>query len=221
MADLLLEQHYYDALLTGLQRGYRLSGQEMVGVPDDVDAALQKAARRQATQLEKMVVDAPEDREKVATLLDEWLQGDELSLADLDESLIPIFGAARALTIARTETGWSMNMGNSAALRGNGWNKVTWVAAFDACETCQALNGTTMTIDEYEEQALQHPNCACTAVPAEDDEGDDADVAAAREETDLDPAETGEGDFNRAPPDVPADDELADVTMRGTPPDVE
>lgn len=202
MADLLLEQLYYDSLVAGMGRGYRLSGQEMGELDPAVDKALQKAARRQADQLQKMVVDSPEDRQKVAAALDEWLAGDELDMRDLRASLQPIFGASRALTVARTETGWAMNMGNTAALKANGWTKVEWVAAFDACETCAALHGEVMTIEEYEEQALQHPNCSCSCKPAPDDEDADADVDAAREETDLEPGETGAGDFERAPPDV-------------------
>lgn len=203
MPDLLLEQHYYDAALAGLHRGNLLSNAEGETVTPEVDKALQKYARRQADQLSKMVVDAPEDREKVAELLDEWLNsGDELDLGDLRAALEPTFGAARALTIARTETGWAMNMGNAAALKANGWTKVMWVAAFDACDTCADLNGEVMDIDEYNDQALQHPNCACTAVPADDEDEDDADVTAAREETDLDPGETGAGEFDREAPDV-------------------
>ena len=203
MADTVLEQHYYDALLAGVHRGERLSGGKPGALDPDIDKALLKAARVQAEQLNRMVVSSPEDREKVADLLEDWLSGEgDLNLNDLRSSLNPVFGASRALTIARTETGWAMNMGNTAALKANGWEKIRWIAAFDACETCTALDGTVMLIEEYEEQALQHPNCSCTAIPAMDDEADDADVDAARGETDLDPGETGEGDFSRAPPDV-------------------
>lgn len=158
MPDLLLEQNYYDALLSGFRYGSAASGQSLTDLPPDVDKALVKAARKMTLQAEDMVFNKPGDREEMVSLVNEWLNGEVLDMNELRASLRPLFGEARALRIARTESARTMNLGNAAALRSHGWGKVMWLASAGACDACEEMNGTVMSIDEYEDEAILHPN---------------------------------------------------------------
>lgn len=192
MPDLLLEQNYYDALLSGSRFGNESIGASLT---PEAERAMEKAARKMAAQAEEMIFQRPEDKEKMVEAVTEWLNGDMLDMNELRAQLRPMFGEARALRIARTETARTMNLGNSAVLRSNGWTKIIWMASAGACEACEEMNGTVMTIDDYEEKAILHPNCACTSQPVDDDTPETADFEEAAEAVDGDAEEMGIGDF--------------------------
>ena len=116
------------------------------------------------------------------------------SLNDLTGKLKETFSgpkaAARATTIARTETIRAANEGSRAVYKSAGVNKMTWVASTDACPYCQGLDGTTVSVDEpflkttdhFEPEGSArplnlkygdipsppvHPGCRCTIIPEE------------------------------------------------------
>ena len=187
MADLLYEQLYYDSYLAGAENGYRLAGVEPPPLTEDAEQSLRKQARRQAAQLESMVLASPEARERIASYVSEWLgQEGPLSLADLRAALSPEFGAARSLVIARTEVRASFEAANTAAIRAAGFDWMEWSAALDACDLCASLDGKVMSVDDYEEMSADtHPNCSCVGLPSDAPEGTEYAVESPFEETDL------------------------------------
>lgn len=197
--DLLWEQMYYDAARQGIDRGYQMSGVAPPDdLPEDVDESLKAFARRQARQLQRIAVDDPDQRAAVAELLDEWLaSGEDLSLTDLRDGLRVHFGSMRALRIARTESAWAMNTGAASAARSAGFEHVTWNAALDACPGCTELHGKLMTMDEYLENSVLHPNCRCSFLAADSPDKEDANLDEAAEALGQPEDEIGEGDLDR------------------------
>lgn len=162
MADLIFEQIYYDAFLSGQRRGAELAGTELPDpLPPDVEQSLRKQARRQAAQLEEMVIDSPESRSRVAEMVNEWMAADgPVSLTDLARALEPEFGLTRALTIARTETAQAYEAANAAQIQAAGFPAIEWSAALDACPLCLELDGKIMSPEDYQTyRADAHPNC--------------------------------------------------------------
>lgn len=176
-ADLLLEQLYYDAMREGMDFADKMSGElPLDELPEDVEQSLRRTARLQAQQLQDMAINSPEARTKVAQLVNEWMamEGATRSVGDLQELLFPEFGAMRALRIARTETATMMNSSIAAKLGSNGWEKVRWMAALDACDECLELDGQIMDVGDFMDNPVQHPNCRCYPEAYEgDEEGDD------------------------------------------------
>jgi hypothetical protein len=183
VADPTLVDRYTRILRAGFDRA--TSGDEPIS--DELDAAalgsLLGSADRLAEQMDHSILDAPWLRDDITQIVHEWIEqpGDVLDLTDLRAALDPLFGASRALMIARTETAGAYNGALAAGLRAHGWSSVVWVAAPDACEDCAELDGTTMTLGEYEAQSTLHPNCSCTAEPytgEDEDEGDEEEESA-------------------------------------------
>jgi hypothetical protein len=198
-ADLLLEQYYYDAIREGMDFADEMSGEvPMAELPEDVEQSLRRTARLQAKQLQDMTISSPEARSKVAELVNEWMAmaGDTRKVSDLQELLFPEFGAMRALRIARTETANLMNSSIAAKLGSNGWDKIRWMAALDACDECLELDGEIMDISDFMDNPVQHPNCRCYPEAYEGDE------------------EAGEGDPDGLESDVGSDleDDFGDDT---------
>jgi hypothetical protein len=176
MADPELVEYYTRALRGGFSRafGNRIGDAHETAMLE----SLLSSADRLAEQLEHSILDAPWLRAETLKLVDEWINqpGDVLNLADLRDALTPMFGVPRAMLIARTETANTFNGAFAAGLRAHGWRRIRWIAASDACEECAALDGEEMSIEEYEANATQHPNCSCSCEPAgEDEETDDID----------------------------------------------
>ncbi len=182
MADRQLVGQYENIL----RAGYRRAAGEPLH--EELEAAgeesLLSSAERLAAQLEDSVLDAPWLRPDITGIVDDWLSSattdGEINLNDLRGALDPLFGPSRSLMIARTEAGGAYNGAMAAGLRAHGWGHVEWLAAPDACDECTALDGQVMTIAEYENEPLQHPNCSCTCEPWEA-EGEDVGTAAEEE----------------------------------------
>lgn len=173
MADPELTQQYTDILRAGFLSAAGAS------VHPDLDASAEASvvgsAEMLAEQLEASVLDAPWMRSQILDVVGEWLQqAGELNLNDLRESLEPVFGPSRALTIARSETAGAFNGAMAAGLRAHGWGHVVWIAAPDACDECQDMDGTVMSISDYEANSTVHPNCSCTAEPYDEEDGGEA-----------------------------------------------
>jgi hypothetical protein len=159
----------YDKILTA---GYEI-GVGPSPDPEDLAAldSLRESSARLAAQLQDSILYAPWARQDIQSLVNEWMQGgEELSLTDLRAMLEPIVGEGRALLIARSETGQVFNASFAAGMRSAGYNYVRWIAAPNACSICLGLDGTVMTIAEYEADPAAHPNCSCTSEPADDEE---------------------------------------------------
>jgi hypothetical protein len=170
MADPELVEYYTRALRGGFTRAF---GSRVGAAHEEAMlGSLLGSAERLAEQLDHSILDAPWLRAEAMKIVDEWIHqpGEELSLSDLRTSLEPMFSPSRAMTIARTETANVYNGAFAAGLRAHGWTHVTWIAAGDACEECAALDGETMSLSEYEQNATMHPNCSCSCEPAGGDE---------------------------------------------------
>lgn len=79
------------------------------------------------------------------------------------------FGSARATTIARTETAMAYAHSSVAGWRDSG--RVEKVIIFDGADTdgpCMEANGSIWTLEEYENNPIEHPNCVRSAAPALD-----------------------------------------------------
>lgn len=168
MADAELTARYRDILTAG----FRASAGAPISdsLESAAEASILSSAERLAEQLENSILDAPWMRSEIQSVIGDWMTGDSLNMADLRDALEPVFGPARALMIARTETAQVWNGANAAGLRAHGWESVVWVASSDACDECAAADGEIMSIGEYEADPTLHPNCSCTAVPYQEEE---------------------------------------------------
>jgi hypothetical protein len=170
MPDPQLVEYYTRSLRAGFNRAFG----NRIGEAHEAEmlGSLLNTADRMADQLEHSILDAPWLRDEVGQLVTTWIEqpGDELDFGELRDSLSAVFGPSRALTIARSEVGQTFNGAYAAGLRAHGWRKVTWIAGDDACEECLSLDGTDMSIEEYEASSTVHPNCSCSAEPSGEDE---------------------------------------------------
>jgi len=114
-----------------------------------------------------------ETRRRVAGYVDQAAQ-EGLSPAGLakliEQDASGAFGKARALVIARTETGTAYNLASLEGYRAS--ERVEHVQIFDADECGwtehddpDLADGTVRTLDEAEECPLSHPNCVRAWAP--------------------------------------------------------
>lgn len=114
-----------------------------------------------------------ETRRRVAGYVDQATQegmspGGLASLIQDDRS--GAFGKARAIVIARTETGTAYNLASLEGYRASG--RVEYVQIFDGDECGwtehddpDLADGSIRTLDEAEEHPLSHPNCVRAWAP--------------------------------------------------------
>lgn len=74
------------------------------------------------------------------------------------------FDGAYADLLARTETAMAMNQGAVATFRESGFTHVQ-VLDGDGCDACHDINGEIWTLDEAEENDIEHPNCLRSFTP--------------------------------------------------------
>ena len=72
--------------------------------------------------------------------------------------------AKRARTIARTEVRWAQNQTTALRYRSSGVNEVI-IRDGDEDDGCRAVDGTRQTIEWYEANPTEHPNCTRGATP--------------------------------------------------------
>ena len=72
--------------------------------------------------------------------------------------------AKRARTIARTEVRWAQNQTTALRYKASGVSMVV-IRDGDEDEGCRAVDGTTQTIEWYEANPTEHPNCTRGATP--------------------------------------------------------
>jgi hypothetical protein len=70
----------------------------------------------------------------------------------------------RARTIARTEVRWAQNQTTALRYRASGVSEVI-IRDGDEDEGCRAVDGTRQTIEWYEANPTEHPNCTRGATP--------------------------------------------------------
>jgi PAS domain-containing protein len=80
-----------------------------------------------------------------------------------------VFSESRAEMIARTETAIAENRGHAAAFREEGVELV-YIYDGDYDEECQAANGEVWTLEEFEANPIEHPNCLRDARPLTESE---------------------------------------------------
>lgn len=84
-------------------------------------------------------------------------------IADRIEAL-PAFDDARAEMVARTESGYAYNFAAVSSYREYGVEKVEVIDG-DEDEPCAAANGSIWTLDEANDNPLEHPNCTRDFAP--------------------------------------------------------
>jgi len=72
--------------------------------------------------------------------------------------------AKRARTIARTEVRWAQNQTTALRYKSSGVNEVM-IRDGDEDDGCRAVDGTRQTIEWYEANPTEHPNCTRGATP--------------------------------------------------------
>tara|TARA_R110000850_G_scaffold11305_4_gene38836 strand:+ start:1397 stop:3505 length:2109 start_codon:yes stop_codon:yes gene_type:complete len=72
--------------------------------------------------------------------------------------------AKRARTIARTEVRWAQNQTTALRYKSSGVNEVI-IRDGDEDDGCRAVDGTRQTIEWYEANPTEHPNCTRGATP--------------------------------------------------------
>lgn len=182
-ADPELVEYYSRSLRAGFGRAF---GSKIGAAHEEAMLeSLLSQADRMAEQLESSILDAPWLRGEIGKIVSEWIEqpGDTLNMADLRSSLSAVLGPSQALKVARSEVGQTFNGAFALGLRAHGWRSVEWISADDACEDCLALDGTTMSLEEYEANPTMHPNCSCSAAPAGEDEAAPGEDEEETEET--------------------------------------
>lgn len=86
---------------------------------------------------------------------------------DLLGKTVTVSSAARALTIARTETIRASNEGALLHYEDNELEEVSWVASIGdrTCPYCEAQDGAVLPIDEAHERIPAHVMCRCSFAP--------------------------------------------------------
>lgn len=105
-------------------------------------------------------------RETARELLTEAME-EGMSVQDFADRLEEsgLFGEARAEMIARTETALAFAGGKVASYREADVDYV-YIYDGDYDEECAARDGTIVSIDEYADEPILHPNCVADARPA-------------------------------------------------------
>lgn len=115
-------------------------------------------------------------KQRLADLVASFEDDTESTDADLASAIGQMFsdfGDARADTVARTETAWAANLGNAGAWRDGGYAYVEVSDGTDSDQECADADGQVWSLDDFEANALEHPNCGRSASPV-----DPADVDA-------------------------------------------
>jgi len=155
--------------------GDQVGGAPMVNLDDPLDPLRQVIDREAARRI---VAIETETRRRVAAYVAQGAQ-EGLSPAGLakliEADASGAFGRARALVIARTESGTAYNLASLEGYRASG--RVAKVKIFDG-DGCgwthhndpDVANGSVRSLDEAQAQPLSHPNCvrAWTPVVGED-----------------------------------------------------
>lgn len=123
-------------------------------------------ARTRAGSLIKGVDDWT--RERIRHILADALSDPDMtdrSVADAINALFDGFEADRAATIARTELAWASGMGASSSWRSVGVQFVSISDGVDSDTPCAEADGAIWTIEDYEANILEHPNCSRSGTP--------------------------------------------------------
>lgn len=88
-----------------------------------------------------------------------------VNLAAALEAVFVDMSGWRAQMIARTETAYAAAAGQVNAFRAGDVAEVLISDGTDSDEECAAADGETWTVDEYEANPLEHPNCGRSAEP--------------------------------------------------------
>ncbi|HLA65020.1 MAG TPA: hypothetical protein VK600_00395 [Candidatus Saccharimonadales bacterium] len=138
-------------------------------VTDDWALAFPAAAgyaRDRAASLVAGVDDVSRDR--LRALIADAIDDSEMSEADLSDAILSMFddmSTARAELIARTETAYAAGHGNVAGYRDGGTTYVEITDGDDFDEPCRVADGQIWSLDYYEANLLEHPDCSRSANP--------------------------------------------------------
>lgn len=105
-------------------------------------------------------------RDEVAAILADAQEATDLTVDDVAARMSDLFAGYagwRADMIAHTEVALSAAGGAVSGFRDIGVQYVEISDGDDFDEECQAADGATWTVDDYEANPLQHPNCGRSA----------------------------------------------------------
>jgi osmotically-inducible protein OsmY len=113
-------------------------------------------------------------------LLGTGLEDASVSQADIAAAIEDLFAGMtgeRAGTIARTELGFAGNRGTIGAGRDTGAIAARVSDGTESDQECQDADGQLWTLDQADENALEHPNCGRSFEMVYADELSDAELA--------------------------------------------
>jgi len=156
-----------------IEQGWEIGAAE-VGLPPGIDHGDPRVVRLLADGGERIGGITEETRRQVQQAL-LTARNEGLSVRQTSRLLqdLPAFSRARAQMVARTELGTADNLAAAARYREAG---LTHVQVFDGDGDpgCAAANGAIWTIEEFEANPLEHPNCVRSRAPVIQEAGNGA-----------------------------------------------
>lgn len=155
----------YQAYITYILKAIEKDSFTNLHADDAVEKAAGYLSEEQITNLKQVLSDGMSSGSTMIEIkknLEETVGIPDLYEVDngvVTDTLI-ISSAPRAMAIARTETLRMSRLGAVDYYKDSGADEYSWVAASDACDICQDLNGQVFSVDETPEEP--HPNCRCS-----------------------------------------------------------
>jgi hypothetical protein len=118
-------------------------------------------------------------RDRLRSILADLYRDPAVTYMDVERAIRGLFADDaewRATTIARTEDAYANGYGSSSAWREIGVEYVSISDGDNYDEPCVAADGQIWTLDKYEANILEHPNCTRAAAPLVTSEVNPADV---------------------------------------------
>jgi len=152
---------------------WQAAGDE-VGLPPGIDHGDPRVVRLLADGGQRITAITEETRKQVQQAL-LVARNEGLSTRQTARLLqdLPAFSRARAQMVARTELGTADNLAAVSRYREAGFTHVQ-VFDGDGDPGCAAANGAIWTIEEFEANPLEHPNCVRSRAPVIQEAGNGA-----------------------------------------------
>jgi len=130
-----------------------------------VSSDVQQWAQRYSGELVKGITKT--NRQAVGKAIADWQESGQ-PMADLIDSLTPMFGETRAALIASTEVTRAFHQGNLTTWKDSGvveeWKFMTAMDEL-VCPECGPLSGQTFALNDDVNAPPIHPRCRCWSQP--------------------------------------------------------
>ena len=154
--------------------GYAQTAGEGWRLPNERAAAW---AQDRAATLVRGVDQTTKDR--IATLVADAERDPDMTQAQLADAIRGLFddmSDSRAKTIATTESAYANAAGDIAGYRDTGVGYVEISDGTESDQECADADGQVWTVDEYEANPLEHPNCGRSASAISDAEAEERGI---------------------------------------------